>query len=283
MCRAQSEGGRRCRWHSAPTAIAITNAQRRVIYHEGRCDALADQPGEDTALNNYSQALEDLQIAEQVHADSVIELNDSAAYDFRRENVEDRDVQWLLQQHQAHTGDPDAQEVIAERLAERENDGEALPAQGRYAVQKAMARISEGLVRDGLYTQAEAEQSVAGWFGHKLDEGKSEAQLAGVNEAQARREYEDMLAFEYLRAAQETKGEMLSRRGAAAGVSAESLFRGSLSKVEPYASEELRSYWARHGRLTWAAYRFEALGRASDRAAHQRAKTYVPDDVALVS
>lgn len=256
---------------------------RRVAYHEGRCDALAGRDGEDTAVDNYMASLRDLEYAEQVHADRVIDPNTSAAYDFRREAVQDRDVPWLLQQHQAHAHDPDAQEVIAERLAERENSGEPMGNQGRHAIGRAKKRIADGLVRDGLYTPEQAAASVDGWFGHAPDESMSQAQAAGHSEIQARREYEDMVAFEYLRATEETRGTMLSRRGVAAGVSAESLFRGPLAKVEPYASEELRAYWARHGRLTWAAYRYEALGRDSDRAAFQRSKTYVPDDVAMVS
>lgn len=283
MCRSLSEGGRRCRWHSAPTAVAITNALRRVAYHEDRCSALAGMPGEDAALGNYVQALEDMQVAEQVHADRVIDVNDSAAYDYRRDAVQHQSVQWLMQQHQALAHDPDAQETIAERLLEREGDGEELTLQGRYAIRQAKDRIVASMTADGLYTEVEARRSVDGWFGAKPDEAVSVAQRNNVSEVEARREYNDMLAFEYMRATEETRGSLLSRRGLAAGVSSESLFRGPLSQAEPYASEELRSYWARHGRLTWAAYRFQALGRESDRGAATRARTQLPDDVAMVS
>lgn len=284
MCRPISQGGRRCRWHTAPTAIGITNAHRRAAYHESRCDALAGQPGEDRALDNYMRALEELRIAEYVHADQVIDPDTSRAQEFSRDAVASRPTEWLLQQHQALAHDPDAQEEIAERLVEREADGDELPRQGRYAVRRAVDRIVEEMTARGTYqSKGEARESVAGWFGQKPDENMSEAQRAGMTEKQARAEYEDQIAYEFERAHEETRGSLLSKRGRAAGVSTEALFRGPLSQVEPYASEELRSYWARHGRLTWSAFRFEMLGRDSDRAAHTRAKTQLPTDVAMVS
>lgn len=282
MCRPVSKGGRRCRWHTNPSAIGITNALRRARYHESRCDALAGQSGEDRALGNYVQALEDVQIAEYVHAGQVIDTDDTRRHEYAREKVADWSVEELLREHQALAHDPDAQEAIAERLVEREGDGDELPRQGRHAVRRAVDRIVDEM-GDTYGSEAEARAGVAAWFGQRKDEGMSEAQRAGMTERDARGDYEELLNFEYVRAAEETKGEMLSRRGRAAGVSAEALFRGSLAQMEPYASEELRSYWARHGRLTWSAYRYEALGRDSDRAAHTRARTNLPDDVAMVS
>lgn len=284
MCRSISQGGRRCRWHTAPTAIGITNAQRRAIYHEGRCDALAGQPGEDRALDNYTRALEEVAIAEYVHAGQVVDPETSRASEFSRDSVASQPTEWLLQQHQALAHDPDAQEEIAERLVEREADGDELPRQGRYAVRRAVDRIVQDMTTRGHYdSEEQARTAVAEWFGQKPDEGMSEAQRAGMTERQARAEYDDQVAFEVHRAHEETRGSLLSRRGVAAGVSTEALFRGPLSQVEPYASEELRSYWARHGRLTWAAFRYELLGRDSDRGAHTRAKTQLPNDVAMVS
>lgn len=283
MCRSLSEGGRRCRWHSAPTAIAITNAQRRVTYHEDRCDAVAGTAAEDRALGNYTQALEDLAIAEEVHAFRVLDPDPSRHAEFERDKVAGQSTEWLLQQHQQCADDPDAQEVIAERLVEREEEGEALPPQATFAVKRAMTTLSRRLANDGLYSdEDEARTAVAGWFGQKPDEDVSEAQAAGMSEAQARRDYEDMLAFEMLRASEETRGTLLSKRGVAKGISAEALFRGPLRQVETYASDELRSYWARRGRTTWAAFRHQALGRASDRGAAERSRTQLPDDVALV-
>lgn len=284
MCRSINQGGRRCRWHTAPSAIGITNALRRASYHESRCDALAGQPGEDRALENYSRALEEVAVAEYVHADQVIDTDSTRAHEFDRDAVADKPTEWLLQQHQALAHDPDAQEVIAERLVEREEDGAELPRQGRYAVRRAVDRIVEDMAARGHYSsEGEAREAVAGWFGQKKDENVSEAVRSGMTEKQARTEYEDQVAYEFQRAHEETRGSLLSRRGRAAGVSTEALFRGPLSQVEPYASEELRSYWARHGRLTWAAFRYEVLGRDSDRGASIRAKTQLPDDVAMVS
>lgn len=255
---------------------------RRAVYHEGRCDALVGTSGEDRALGNYSQALEEVAIAEYVHADKVIDTETSMAYRYEREAVVGRSTEWLMQQHQSLAHDPDAQDEVAERLVEREDEGEDLSRQGRYAVQQARGRIVTDLMRTHGYSEAEAQESLSGWFGQRPDEGMSRAQRAGVTEKQVRAAYEDHVAFEYQRAHQEISASLLSRRGQAAGVSAEALFRGSLAQVESYASEELRAYWARHGRLTWGAFRYELLSRDSDRTAHTRAKTNLPDDVAMV-
>lgn len=283
MCRSINQGGRRCRWHTAPTSIGITNAQRRAAYHESRCDALAGQQGEDRALSNYMRALEDVEIAEYVHTGRVIDPDTSEAHHYSRDAVAHQPTSWLLQQHQALAHDPDAQEEIAERLVERESDGEELPRQGRHAVRRATDRIVADMTERGHYaTEGDARAAVASWFGQKPDEDMSEARKAGMTEKQARADYEDRLAFEYAQAHEQARGELLSRKGIASGMSSEALFRGPLSQVEPYASDELRAYWAMNGRLTWSAYRYETLGRASDREAHARSKSNVPDDVAMV-
>src|SRR5690625_1628451 len=214
MCRSISQGGRRCRWHTAPTAIGITNAQRRAAYHEGRCDALAGQPGEHRALDTSVRALEERRTAQFEHADQVVDPDTSRAHEFSHDAVSMQSTEWLLQQHQALAHDPDAQEEIAERLVEREADGDELPRQGRYAVRRAVDRIAEEMTARGDYSsEHEAKEAITEWFGQKPDENMSEAQRAGMTEKQARAEYEDQIAYEFQRAHEETRGSLLSKRG----------------------------------------------------------------------
>lgn len=76
-----------------------------------------------------------------------------------------------------------------------------------------------------------------------------------ANEKSAARE-EHLLAVEsaFTAAESETRGHMLSKAGKAAGVNPQSLWTGPEARARRYASEELRAYWDRHGRLTKAEW-----------------------------
>jgi len=54
----------------------------------------------------------------------------------------------------------------------------------------------------------------------------------------------------FLRAHSELRGELLNAPGRAAHIDAGTLFLGPWSRVELYASEELKVWFAEHGRLT---------------------------------
>ena len=54
----------------------------------------------------------------------------------------------------------------------------------------------------------------------------------------------------FLRAHTELRGELLNARGRTARIDPASLFMGPSSRVERYASEELKDWFAHHGRLT---------------------------------
>lgn len=58
----------------------------------------------------------------------------------------------------------------------------------------------------------------------------------------------------YLQAEAETRGNMLSRKGEAAGIDPWSLFSGPERRVACYASEELRNFFLDHPRVTLAEY-----------------------------
>ncbi|MDN5895229.1 MAG: hypothetical protein L0H93_14550 [Nocardioides sp.] len=54
----------------------------------------------------------------------------------------------------------------------------------------------------------------------------------------------------FARAHAELRGELLNARGRAAHIDPSSLFMGPHARVERYASEELRRWFAQHGRPT---------------------------------
>jgi molybdopterin-guanine dinucleotide biosynthesis protein len=84
-----------------------------------------------------------------------------------------------------------------------------------------------------------------------------------------RADYEAYVHSEWLKAEGETNGVLLNRAGRAAGVDPRSLWEGNAATARKYASEELKTYWQRNGRLTRGAFASHALGRRSDRAARQ--------------
>jgi hypothetical protein len=65
---------------------------------------------------------------------------------------------------------------------------------------------------------------------------------------------------------------LLNRDGLAGGVDPASLFSGPASRVRKYASEELRTWFARHGRITYGEWKYQWFGRESDRQTARTAR-----------
>lgn len=68
----------------------------------------------------------------------------------------------------------------------------------------------------------------------------------------------------YLAADRDCRGRLLSAAGMRAGVAETDLWSGSAQRAYRYASDELRSWWEIHGRVTPSS--FTAAGSASRRA-----------------
>lgn len=83
----------------------------------------------------------------------------------------------------------------------------------------------------------------------------------------ARKLYDQMVHVSYLEAEDQTRGYLLTKAAAAAGVDPIELFSGPASRARKHASEELKRYWAEHPRVTFAEFKADLLGRASDVAA----------------
>ena len=91
-------------------------------------------------------------------------------------------------------------------------------------------------------------------------------------EQACREEYDGFVTTNYLAAESDCRGVLVNRAGRAAGVDPASLFCGPASRVRKYASEELRSWFGRHGRITYGEWKYEWFGRASDRQAARTAR-----------
>ena len=91
-------------------------------------------------------------------------------------------------------------------------------------------------------------------------------------EQTCREEYDSFVATNYVAAENDCRGVLLNRAGLAASVDPASLFCGAASRVRKYASEELRSWFGRHGRVTYGEWKYEWFGRDSDRKAARTAR-----------
>ncbi|HEX5407448.1 MAG TPA: hypothetical protein VFX16_34675 [Pseudonocardiaceae bacterium] len=91
-------------------------------------------------------------------------------------------------------------------------------------------------------------------------------------ERSCREEYDSFLHTSYIAAEDECRGVLLNRDGLGAGVHPASLFTGPASRARKYASEELRSWFARHGRITYGEWKYQWFGRQSDRDAANTAR-----------
>ncbi|MFD1048399.1 hypothetical protein ACFQ1S_24135, partial [Kibdelosporangium lantanae] len=87
-----------------------------------------------------------------------------------------------------------------------------------------------------------------------------------------REEYDTHLYTSYLQAEDDCRGVMLSREGQAKGIDAQSLFTGRSDRVRKYASEELKTWFSRNARITYAEWKFQWFGRDSDRKAATTAR-----------
>jgi hypothetical protein len=91
-------------------------------------------------------------------------------------------------------------------------------------------------------------------------------------EQACREEYESFVQGSYVAAENERRGVLLNRDGLAAGTDPASLFSGPASRVRKYASEELRTWFARHGRITYGEWKYQWFGRESDRKTARTAR-----------
>lgn len=87
-----------------------------------------------------------------------------------------------------------------------------------------------------------------------------------------REEYESDLISRYIAAETACRGHLLTPEAQRAGIDPYSLFSGPTARARKWASPELRSWWATHGRITWSEWRYQWHGWESDKAAAQTAR-----------
>ncbi|MFH9430244.1 phage minor capsid protein [Streptomyces sp. NPDC017615] len=91
-----------------------------------------------------------------------------------------------------------------------------------------------------------------------------------ITRAEARRMYDEYVYRQMLAAEHDLNGYLLSKPAAAAGKNPITLFSGPARIAHANASDELKAWWAQHGRLTQAEFIEKATGQAQRWAAGAR-------------
>ncbi|WP_416963100.1 phage minor capsid protein [Streptomyces sp. Agncl-13] len=91
--------------------------------------------------------------------------------------------------------------------------------------------------------------------------GVTEETARRVTRAEARAMYEEYVYRQLLAAEDATNGYLLNAKAKAAGINPAELFTGPARIAYARASDELKEWWAQHGRLTQAEFIEQATGR----------------------
>ncbi|MGI5507422.1 hypothetical protein [Lentzea sp. CA-135723] len=245
----------------------LANIRQRLGRYDRACQA-ANDAGDWDRLDHYV-ALLDRDVAElQRRTGQPAEAQDAAASSQpSRAAHYTPEVTWqltddeLMAQLSELHDDPAAQEQIVATLEWREElvrvrDAEIAAWQAQQeADQRARAAAEQAEIDASPLTNP------ARRAGRKL-----------TPEQTCREEYDSHVYTSYILAEIECQGHLLNREGLAAGVDPETLFMGPSARARKYASEELRTWWGRNGRTTYAEWRYAWFGRESDKAAARTAK-----------
>lgn len=166
-------------------------------------------------------------------------------------------------------------EVMACAIA---NDGPGLEALDRLmTAREAVAQLTQAQHTASTdhtvqaWSTREAEPVWATSTSTMLNPGRRAPERLSPDQ-QARADYETYVDCQWLQAESECNGQLLAPAARGAGVDSRSLFSGPITRAMKHASEELQSWWGAHGRLTYAAFRHQALGRNCDAAAAERVR-----------
>lgn len=279
MCRSGNGDGptrRRCPCRRDPAYRALETARQRASRYARWCDAAADLD-DHAAATKYGKLLDravaDLEQRGRGHTvcapvpppppSRAAEFTAAATRDWTDDQLEQAVCDCLTA-----GGDQPALDALERVIDARQAAADlvvAAPA-GRRHAQVAWEQITN--------REAWAEPSALLSPGLRPTSRLSPAQ-------QLRADYETWVDTQWLQAETDCRGQLLTPAARAAGVDPRSLFSGPLPRALKHGSEELQSWWGAHGRLSLAAFRYQAIGRDSDRAAAEYGRRETFDNAAV--
>jgi hypothetical protein len=271
MCRSCAEyppHGRRCPGHANPVQRQQAQIRQRIGRYD-RAARAATEAGDWDAVEKYVALLDrDVARYSAVTAPPDPQVNepgralvgpDTTADEYTPAATVDWSDDDLLTAWTELGDDPAAQDQIMATLEWRE---------------EAVA------VRDAEIAEHEAQQAHerAWWAAEQAEDASPLTNPARrparrlTPEQACREEYDAFVRDSYVSAENDCRGAMLNRDGIASGIDPGSLFCGPASRVRKYASEELRTWFDRHGRITFGEWKYNWFGRQSDRRAALNAR-----------
>ncbi|MGF0176709.1 phage minor capsid protein [Streptomyces sp. Marseille-Q5077] len=146
----------------------------------------------------------------------------------------------------ADTGD-----AVADMLADRD------------ALAEAMAPAPDpeewGRLADDESFAAEAAAHAAA---HADEDGDEPDERHTITRREARALYDEYVYRQYLQAEDDCNGHLLNKKAKAAGINPATLFSGPARIAYARASDELKEWWAEHGRLTQAEFIEQVTGKS---------------------
>lgn len=258
MCRSKSESGRRCPCRADPERRRVESARQRVSRYARWCDAATDV-GDMVAAAKYDRlmasALADLDEPQsdpqQPESGPV-----SRADEFTVEKTADWSDERLEQVLSESWDDPAAVDQLMHVIDLRQSEAE----------------LRESMTATRQHAQAWASRDPWDTADSALTNPERRPASRLSAKERARVEFDTYVDCQYMQAETDCRGVLMTAEGYERGVDPRSLFQGPLSRAEKWASEELLSWWGKHGRLNFAAFRYQMLGYESDREAAARVK-----------
>ncbi|WP_337192206.1 phage minor capsid protein [Streptomyces sp. HUCO-GS316] len=145
----------------------------------------------------------------------------------------------------------DAGDAVEDLLADRD------------ALAEAMAPAPDpedwGRLADDESFAAEAAALAAA---HRDEDGDEPDERHTITRREARALYDEYVYRQYLQAEDECNGYLLNKKARAAGINPATLFSGPARIAYARASDELKEWWAEHGRLTQAEFIEQVTGKS---------------------
>lgn len=262
MCRSISQGGRRCPHLSTAVARRLASATQRMSRYARWADA-AIASGDHAKADRYDRLLEKA-------CNEIVSIRSPHGHAERVAPVQSREREFTADSTRWWTDDQ-WDEAIADCFARGDQRGsdqlmrlmDAKEEQQKLSMAEkdshALAAAEYGRQNHDVWSQSSSLLNPARRSGRRL-----------TVDQQTRADFDAYVDCQWAQAEQDCKGQLLTPEARARGISSRSLFQGPTARAERHASEELKSWWQYHGRLNFAAFRYHALGRDSDRAAAER-------------
>jgi hypothetical protein len=271
MCRSTAErppAGKRCPGCTDPARQELARIRQRIGRYD-RAARTANERGDWAALERYV-ALLDLDVAAYEHAADAAVGMPAAAVSRAGEFTPAATVDWsddeLMRAFGELQHDPAAQEQILATLDWRDE-----------LDRQRDAEIAAEIAAEEQRRRRDREDQERAWLAAEEDASPLTNPARRVArklspEQVCREEYDAHTYSAYLEAETACRGHLLTREAIAKGVHPLTLFSGPAVRARKYASEELRTWWARNGRITYAEWKYLWFGRESDKQGARTAR-----------